>query len=312
MIRYLLLLIPGLLIGQSSIDYSATSEYPFGRLNPEAPKETADYAPLIGLCDCTSTRRNADQNWGKPQKMTWKWSYIMNGFGVQDETIKEDGSHSGSIRQFVADSSKWYVHWYSNTSPSTVLPAWEGGKRGDSIVLYRKQKAPNGMNGFFRITFSDITEKGFEWLGEWVDTSESFRLPTWKITCKKRMPKAEKEVIRANIRAFSEAYMKADADAISMLYSEDAKIFPGNSDIISGRQAIKERWQFTQGSKDLFHKVTPSEIRILDDHAYDYGYYEGSITNQEGKKTEFRGKYVIVWKRVKGEWKIYLDIWNRL
>jgi len=110
----------------------------------------------------------------------------MNGTAVQDETIKEDGSHSGSIRQFIADSSKWYVHYYSNKGPLTRLRTWEGGKRGDSIVLYNKQKAPNGTDGFFRITSNNISPKGFNWLGEWVNTTETFSFATWKINCIKR------------------------------------------------------------------------------------------------------------------------------
>lgn len=312
MLRFLCLLIPCVIFGQSETNFGPSPEYPYGKLNPEAPKETADFAPLMGLCDCVSTTRNADQSWGAPQKMTWKWSYIMNGFGVQDESIKEDGSHSGSIRQFIADSSKWYVHWYSNTTPSTVLPAWEGGKRGDSIVLYREQKAPNGLDGYYRLTFSDISEKGFEWIGEWVNTSETFSFPTWTISCKKRVPKSAEEIILRNAKAFSEAYMNADADAISKCYTEDAKIFPGNSDIVAGRQAIKERWKFAEGVKDLYHKLSPSEIKILDDYAYDYGYYEGSSTSKEGEVSPFKGKYVVIWKRVGDDWKMYLDIWNRL
>ncbi|MAM29563.1 MAG: hypothetical protein CMC13_11130 [Flavobacteriaceae bacterium] len=179
------LLCSSFLCAQSTMKYTANAAQPFGKINPTAPPETADYAPLIGTCDCTSTTRKADQSWAEPQDMTWTFKYIMNGNAVQDETLKEDGSHSGSIRQFAADSSRWYVHYYSNTAPTPILSAWEGGKRGDSIVLYRAQKAPNGTEGFFRITFSNISDEGFNWLGEWVNTNETFRFPTWKIVCTK-------------------------------------------------------------------------------------------------------------------------------
>ena len=53
-------------------------------------------------------------------------------------------------------------------------------------MLYRAQKAPNGMDGFYRLTFSDISKKGFNWIGEWVDTTEKVIFPTWKISCTKR------------------------------------------------------------------------------------------------------------------------------
>ena len=304
---------PLALFGQSGLEYDSSTQNPFGKLNPETPAATADYASMIGTCDCTSSTRNPDRSWAVPQKMVWTFKYIMNGTAVQDDSYKADGSHSGSIRRFISDSTRWYVHWYSNNSLNTALPIWEGNKQGDSIVLYKEKKAPNGMDGYFRITFKDISEEGFNWIGEWVDTTESFIFPTWKINCIKRTTSGTaSEIIHKNTAGFSQAYMNKDAEGIANYYSEDAKIFPGNSDIISGRAAIKKRWEFKEGVTGLYHKVTPSEIKIFENYAYDYGYYEGSITNKEGKKNDFKGKYVIVWKWVADDWKIYLDIWNRL
>ncbi|WP_109299874.1 hypothetical protein [Aquimarina sp. AU474] len=177
------------IIAVAQYSYEPSQEHPFGLPNPNAPKEIQDFAPLIGICDCLSITRNKDQTWAAPNKMSWKFKYIMNGMAVQDETLKEDGKHSGSIRQFIADSSKWYVHYYSSSAPTTVLSAWEGNKKEGKIILYRKQKAPNGMDGFYKINFYDIKENGFKWLGEWVNTNESISFPTWKIECTKRKEK---------------------------------------------------------------------------------------------------------------------------
>lgn len=310
-ILILIILAPLACFSQVPNAYEASGNHPYGRLNPEAPQEVADFAPLIGTCDCLSDQRNPDGTWRDTENIVWKWKYIMNGTAVQDETYKPDGAHSGSIRQFIADSSKWYVHYYTNRGPTTVLPAWEGGKRGDSIVLYREQKAPNGMDGFYRITFSDITETGFKWLGEWVDTTEKIQYPTWKIECKKRLAFSEEDKIRGNISAFSTAYMNGDAEKIASFYTSDGKLFPGGRDIIEGHNGILNYWNFPEGSKDMYHKITPLEIRIFRNYAYDYGYYEGSITNKKGKRNDFKGKYMIVWRKENGAWKILLDIWNR-
>lgn len=186
--KYLLLLMSIMMSTQffaQEYAYDASETYPYGRPHPDMPKEFLDYESLIGECKCESTTRNQDQTWTKPETMIWRYKYIMNGTAVQDETLKPDGSHSGSIRQYIADSSNWYVHYYSNKTPTTKLSTWKGRKRGDSIILYNKQKAPNGTDGFFRITFSEITKEGFNWLGEWVNTTETFRYPTWKIRCRK-------------------------------------------------------------------------------------------------------------------------------
>ena len=75
---------------------------------------------------------------------------------------------------------------YPPSSATPTLSSWEGGKIGEDIILYREQKAPNGMEGYYKITFKEITESGFNWLGEWVTLDESFKYPTWKIYCTKR------------------------------------------------------------------------------------------------------------------------------
>lgn len=171
----------------SQYDYEPNEKQLFGKLNPAAPPQTANFEPLMGISTCKSQSRAADGSWNKEINMLWKWKYVMNGMAVQDETLKEDGFHSGSIRQFNADSAKWYVHYYASATPLPSLPTWEGAKVTDKkIVLYKEQKAPNGVDGYFRLTFSEISVKSFNWIGEWVNTDETFAFPTWKITCIKK------------------------------------------------------------------------------------------------------------------------------
>lgn len=183
-IYYLLLALCVPLFTLGQFQFEPSTENPFGLPNSKAPKEILDFAPLIGECNCKSQNRNPDQTWSDPVDMLWKFKYIMNGMAIQDETLKKDGKHSGSIRQFIADSTKWYVHYYSSAAPTPRLNTWEGGKNKDGdLVFYKEQKAPNGMDGFSRLTFSNINEKGFQWIGEWVDSSESVVFPFWKIDC---------------------------------------------------------------------------------------------------------------------------------
>jgi len=164
-------------------EYEPSSEFPYGRYNPEAPEQVKDFQPLIGECKCKSITRKKDQTWAAAEDMVWRWKYIMNGKGVQDETLKADGRNSGSIRQFDQDSMRWNVHYYTSAGTPVTLPTWHGNKKDGKIVLYRPQKAPNGMEGFFRLTFYDISKKGYKWVGEWVDQTETVAFPTWKIEC---------------------------------------------------------------------------------------------------------------------------------
>ena len=173
-------------------DYQASNDFPFGRPNPDAPAQILDYKYLIGTSECKSRSRKPDQTWADPVNMTWSFKYILNGMGVQDETLKDDGRHSGSIRQYSKSLGRWFVHYYTTVSipnnriKTAHLPVWEGNLKKDQIVLYNEQKAPNGMEGFSRLTFSDMTKKSFNWTGAWVDKEEKIVYENWKISCKKR------------------------------------------------------------------------------------------------------------------------------
>jgi ketosteroid isomerase-like protein len=42
------------------------------------------------------------------------------------------------------------------------------------------------------------------------------------------------------------------------------------------------------------------------------GYYEGKSLKQDGEEISWKGKYLIVWKKEANDWKMYMDIWNRI
>ncbi len=174
---------------ESQYTYSVADSLPFGKINPNAPKQLSDYDELIGTCKCKSFIKQQDGTWAEPIDMQWTFKYIMNGMAVQDETLKSDGTHSGSIRQFNQDSLKWYVHYYTTKRATPKLNSWEGGRQGNEIILYTPQKAPNGMEGFYKIRFYEITKKGFKWIGAWTTPKEDFFYENWKISCiKKTLP----------------------------------------------------------------------------------------------------------------------------
>lgn len=183
----IMLFLTMVLFATAQTEYGPSEGYPYGVKNPKAPEQLDDFKPLIGICDCDSERRKPDGTWGDAVKMIWTFKYIMNGMAIQDETLKNDGAHSGSIRQFNADSLKWYVHYYASSAPTPTLSSWEGSKNEDgNIILYKPQKAPDGTEGFSRLTFYDISARGYKWLGEWTDTTETTIYPFWKINCTKR------------------------------------------------------------------------------------------------------------------------------
>ena len=111
-------------------------------------------------------------------------------------------------------------------------------------------------------------------------------------------------------RQFSAAYMRGDVDAMVALYTTDAVIFPGNSEMIRGHDDIRRYWAGPPGRRVTLHRATPTEIRVEGDHAYDYGVFEIAGEQAGTAWGPNRGKYVIVWRREPAGWRMHLDIWN--
>ena len=86
---------------------------------------------------------------------------------------------------FRPDSMVWVVSYHSVPGKALTTPTWTGTKQGEDIVLTMPQKAPNGMDGISRLTFTDISENGFHWRGEWVNEENDIIYPFWLIWCKK-------------------------------------------------------------------------------------------------------------------------------
>lgn len=121
-------------------------------------------------------------------------------------------------------------------------------------------------------------------------------------------------IIRQNIAEFSGNLVAGDIEALLGAYTSDAKIFPNGDDILQG-EALRNYWTpaADRKSRTSYHRIMPEEIKILGNEAYDWGYYEGKTLSADGTETYWKGKYVIIWKEVApGNWKIYLDIWNRV
>ena len=123
-------------------------------------------------------------------------------------------------------------------------------------------------------------------------------------------PASDRAAIEEASRQFSAAYVRGDAEAMAALYTPDAVIFPGNSEAITGRDAIRRYWTLAPGHRVTRHVATPADIRINGDHAYDHGVYEVSGERDGRPYGPFLGKYVIVWRREPQGWRMHLDMWN--
>lgn len=108
----------------------------------------------------------------------------------------------------------------------------------------------------------------------------------------------------------STSYMAGDIESIVQLYTPDAVLFPTNSEMIRGHEAIRRFWTLAPGMRVTRHRLTPTEIRIDGDHAYDYGTYEMAGERNGTAWGPQHGKYVVVWRRTPEGWRMHLDMWN--
>ena len=174
-----------IVFAQSSwTSYEPSSAHPYGQKHPDAPEQINDFAPMIGSCDCQSLRRNPDGTWADTTHMTWQFKYIMNGHAIQDQTWA-DGFYATSIRQFHPDSNQWVVGYNAFPGVTTKPGTWLGSRIGEDIVLSLPQKAPNGMDGTSRLTFTNISDAGWDWRGEWVSEDQTIVYPFWLIWCRR-------------------------------------------------------------------------------------------------------------------------------
>ena len=113
--------------------------------------------------------------------------------------------------------------------------------------------------------------------------------------------------IEAANKQFAAALAKGDAAGISALYTAGGQALPANSEPVSGRAAIQSFWKGVYDSGITQATLTTSDVESHGDLAAETGTYE--LRMNDGKVAD-RGKYVVVWKREDGRWKLHRDIWT--
>ena len=118
------------------------------------------------------------------------------------------------------------------------------------------------------------------------------------------------QAIKAVSEQFTNAYNQGDAAVVAEHYTEEAKYLPTNSPMIVGREGIQADHQanFDAGAGDL--QLTVIDFNVDGDLAYEVGKFTLTIEPEEGEAISVSGKYVRIWKRVNGSWKVDVLISN--
>ncbi len=130
---------------------------------------------------------------------------------------------------------------------------------------------------------------------------------------------APPEVDPAQVRAaidegkakFEEAVQNQDAAALAALYTADSVLLPPGGEIVRGRTGAEELWGAVMSGMGLKAvDLQTVELEVSGDIALEVAEAILTLEPEGGESATQLIKYVVVWKKESGAWKLHWDIWN--
>jgi ketosteroid isomerase-like protein len=116
-----------------------------------------------------------------------------------------------------------------------------------------------------------------------------------------------KQTIHEKTNQFMAAHISKDTTLLNNMFTEDAKIFPPNSNVVEGKAAIAA----LNAAWVDFGIHEAREVSVTFYGSGDYLIDDGIYLMRFGKdNTVETGTYINIWKQENGEWKLYRNIWN--
>lgn len=115
----------------------------------------------------------------------------------------------------------------------------------------------------------------------------------------------ESDEIRARSAAWVEAFNARDRDALVALYTDDARVLAANAPMEQGAEAVGATFQamFDAGLTGTLESV---EVMAVGEMGHHLGTYTLGV---EGEVAD-RGKFIELWRKVDGEWRISADMFS--
>jgi len=117
--------------------------------------------------------------------------------------------------------------------------------------------------------------------------------------------------ILAASRAFSDAYVRNDPEALGRLYTTDAVLMPASRQV-RGRAEAQRFFTWGARHRQLAHSMESSSLEIRGDTAVDVGTWHSTSQRGEEPVSVSSGAYLVVWVRESdGAWRMKYDVWHR-
>ena len=108
---------------------------------------------------------------------------------------------------------------------------------------------------------------------------------------------------------FVEAFRSNDLKALGAFYTDDALLLPPSAPMVRGRDAIIAFWEGSARIVDLVFE--PTQIKMLGDVAFrEAGNLLVVRRTQAREMRNVGAKYVSLWLKVDGAWKLESSMWN--
>jgi len=142
------------------------------------------------------------------------------------------------------------------------------------------------------------------------------------------MAVVQSAMIKGLNEQFVEAFKTRDFSAVANMFTDDAVMLPPRRNIITGKSKIQSFWTRSKRLHELKFD-TDSVTTLGGDVVREIGTLRmlvgrggggraseddidaSSDQAERGKIREVLGKYVFVWRKVGGDWKLETSIWNR-
>ena len=121
----------------------------------------------------------------------------------------------------------------------------------------------------------------------------------------------DEQAIRTHVANWLQLVKAKNASGIAKMYAEDGAVMPPNAPIGKGPAAIQQAWASMMRTPGFDLTFNPEQIVISSsgDMALDRGTYTLTVAPAGTTQTD-TGKYVVVWRKIGGDWKAVADIFN--
>lgn len=120
--------------------------------------------------------------------------------------------------------------------------------------------------------------------------------------------KSAEDIVLSLEREWAKRFAESDVDWIVAAHAPDGRQFPPGAPPVVGLEAIRASWQGMADTKGFKLSWEPTQAFVSEsgDMAWDYG--TGRQTSPDGVIVEV--KYVVIWHRVDGQWKVMMDMFS--